>query len=334
MTARFGGARVDVGATYDHVTVDPTFAQAQTILDARFYHMYRGSLAWLRRTLLFAELGADPDSGLVLVRGGFGRTFGGRFQLDMAVGWTDRLGATFDLGLTATLHAVRAVSTTQFAEEGTQGLFIAEGSVLWDGSGRRIEFSDGRSLGRAGIVGEVFLDVDGDGRAGPDEPRVPGVYVRIGPIASVTDEDGRFVVWDLVPFEAVVVEIDAHSVRNALWVPVMDRFTFRPDPNVFSVVPVPLVQVGEVSGQVLVGPRGVGARFLEIELRNLDTDDTYAVTTFSDGTFYLLGVRYAATVPQDLLDQLGLAVEPAPLAVGTSADAAFVEGVTVRLVER
>ena len=337
IAARFGGARLEVGAAYDRLSLQPRFSNTRTILDARYYHTYSGSLAWLRRTLLFAELAAEPDSGLVLARSGFSRTLGGRFQLDMAVGWTENRGATFDLGLTATLHAVRAVSTTQFSNEGTEGFLVAEGSVLWDGSGRRLELSDGRSLGRAGIVGEVFLDVDGDGRAGPDEPRVPDVYVRVGPIASVTDHTGRFVVWDLVPFEAVVVEIDAQSVRNPLWLPVLDRFTFRPDPNMFSVIPVPLVQVGEVSGRVVVGPREAGARFLEVELRNLDTDDSYTVTTFSDGTFYLLGLRpgrYEATVSQELLDELGLAVELATFTVGTAVEQAFVEDVTVRLVER
>ncbi len=337
ITTRLGGARLDVGVTYDHVTAEPTFDQTRTVFDARYYHMYRGSLRWLRRTLLFAELGADPDSGLVLARGGFSRTLGGRFQLDMAVGWAEQRGATFDLGLTATLHAVRAVSTTQFAEQGTQGLLIAEGSVLWDGSGRRIEFSDGRSLGRAGIVGEVFLDVNGDGLAGPDEPRVPDVYVRVGPIASVTDHTGRFVVWDLVPFEAVIVEIDAQSIRNPLWLPVMEYFTFRPDPNAFSVIPVPLVQAGEVSGQVVIGPRETGARFVEVELHNLDTDDRYSVTTFSDGTFYLLGVRpgrYEATVSRQVLEELGAAVEPAQFSVGAAVEEAFVEGITIRLAER
>jgi hypothetical protein len=103
------------------------------------------------------------------------------------------------------------------------------------------------------------------------------------------------------------------------------------------VIPVPLVQAGEVSGEVLVGPRETGARFVEVELRGLDNDQTYSVTTFSDGSFYLLGVRpgrYEATVSRDLLDELGLSVQPAPLTVGTSMDQAFVEGVTVRLIER
>jgi hypothetical protein len=337
VTARFGGARLDVGTTYDRVRVEPTFEQAQTIFDARYYHLYGGTLSWLRRTLLFAEIAADPDTGLVQIRGGFSRTFGGRFQVDMALGWTDQLGTIFDLGLTAALHAVRAVSTNQVTDGGAQGFLVAEGSVLWEGAGRRIEFSDGRSLGRAGMVGEVFLDVDGNGLPGPEEPRVPGVYVQVGPMASVTDENGRFVVWDIVPYEAVLVEIDAQSVSNPLWLPVLERFMFRPDPNSFSVVPVPLVQAGEVSGSVVVGPRERGARFLEVELRNLDTDDTYTATTFSDGSFYLLGVRpgrYEATVSRDLLDELGLTAEPASFTVGASTAEAFVEGITVRLLQR
>ena len=173
--------------------------------------------------------------------------------------------------------------------------------------------------------------------AGPDEPRVPDVNVQVGPMATVTDENGRFVVWDVVPFEALLVEIDAQSISNPLWLPVLDRFTFRPDPNAFSVVPVPLVQAGEVSGQVVVGPSERAARFLEVELRNLDTEDIYTVTTFSDGSFYLLGVRpgrYEATVPQSLLDEQGLTVQSASFSVGTGVDQAFVEGIVIRLDQR
>jgi hypothetical protein len=102
-------------------------------------------------------------------------------------------------------------------------------------------------------------------------------------------------------------------------------------------VPVPLVQAGEVSGQVVVGPSERAARFIEVELRNLDTEDVYNVTTFSDGSFYLLGVRpgrYEATVSQSLLDEEGLTVQSASFSVGASADQAFVEGITIRLIQR
>jgi hypothetical protein len=108
-----------------------------------------------------------------------------------------------------------------------------------------------------------------------------------------------------------------------------------PDPNSFTPIPVPLLQAGEVSGRAVVIPGIRSIRGLEVELRNVDSGDTYTARTFSDGTFYLLGVRpgaYEATVSQEVLDELGMSVEPAYFVIGTSADEVFIEDVIVVLV--
>jgi hypothetical protein len=70
-----------------------------------------------------------------------------------------------------------------------------------------------------------------------------------------------------------------------------------------------------------------------VELRNQDTGDVYSTTTFSDGSFYIMGVRpgrYVATVEQRVREILSLSVRPAEFDVLPTSDGAIVEGVVIR----
>jgi len=333
-SGRFSGTRLDMEAAYErtaHGALPPT---GRATVDVRYFQSYRGRLQWLRRTLARVEFRTDLAIGPVRVSGGLSHGFRVPVQVDAGVAWEKGRGLSLELGLTATLRAVRAVSRNQIAPDGARGVQAAEGSVLWDGAGHRVAFADGRSLGRAGITGVVFHDVDADGTPDPDEMRVEGVLIRAGPIAVRTDAEGRFAVWDLVPFEPVVLEVAEESIRDPLLIAARRRVVLRPDPNSFTPIPVSLVRAGEVTGQVVVDPNETPLRGVTVLLRNLDTGDEFTAKTFSDGAFYLLGVRpgrYAVSVPDDVLDLLDLLAEPAQFEIGATLEAATADNVLVRL---
>ncbi len=335
-TVRFNGARLDVGGTYERWQLRDAPVTNRTTLDVRYFQLYGGPVSWLRRTLFRGELLVDVDSGPTGVGAGVNRGFGNLLQVDVAAGWQRGVGMTFELGITATLRPVRFVSRNRVTPDGTRGVQSVEGSLIWESSTSRLEFADGRSLGRSGIVGEVFVDRNGNGVAEPDEPRVPGVTVRVGPLAVRTDATGRFAVWDLVPFEPLILEVDPNSVRDPLWVPAIPRLLVRPDPNTFTPIPVALVQTGEVSGVVLIRDEGVPLRGVQVELRNLDTDDRYATVSFSDGSFYVMGVRpgrYEATLSERVRELLAISVQAETFTVEAASDGAIVEGLLI-LVDR
>lgn len=336
-TVRFDGARLDVGGAHERIRPTDLPATTRTTIEMRYFQVYGGPVAWLRRTLFRAELRADVDSGPAFGRVGFNRGIASLLQVDMGLGWQRGAGVTFEVGITATLRPVRIVSRNQVTPDGTRGIQSVEGSIIWEGSTSRLEFADGRSLGRSGIVGEVFVDANGNGIADPGESRVPNASVRVGPLAARTDAEGRFAVWDLMPFEPLILEIDANSVRDPLWVPATPRLLVRPDPNTFTPIPVPLVQAGEVSGIVLLGEDGVALRGVQVELRNQDTGDVYPTSTFTDGSFYLMGVRpgrYLATVVERVQEMLSLSVRPAEFEVPPTSDGAIVEGIVIRAGRR
>jgi hypothetical protein len=332
VTTAIGSARAVVGTTYDQWKAGGAPNRTTTTFDAQYFHVYTGSLPWLRRTLFRAQAAVGVDSGLVGVGVGLNRMLARWFQFDVGVAWQRARGWGVELNLTAATQAIRATSQNRIDSTGTTGVQIAEGSIVWNRTGGQVEFSDGQSLGRAGVTGILFHDGNGNGRVDPGERRLRDVVVQVGPLVSRTDAGGRFAIWDLIPFEPVVVEIDRYSVRDPLLLPAMERFTVRPDPNAFTAIPVPFMQAGEVEGTVLAGQRDLPVRNTAVELRNLETGDVYTTTTFSDGGFYVLGVRpgpYEVAVPGAAA--AGMTVVPVTFTVGSDREGAILDGIIVRL---
>jgi hypothetical protein len=335
-TTRLLGTRVDAGVHYARSRRAAAPAAAVTTLEFRAFHVYTGSPRWLRRTLFRAEAMVEPDSGVRRVAAGLSRAFGTAFQVEVLADWDRTIGTvSAELGFTVGLPAVRAFSRNRYQRgTGVTGTEQLEGSVLWDRGAGRLVPADGRSLGRAGLAGVVFVDQDGDGLPGEAEPRLAGVRVRVGPISTETDGRGRFAVWDMIPFELTDVEIDPSSVKDPLIVPAVERFTFRPDPNVFTPLPLAFVPTAEVTGQARLEPDGQGVAGLALELVNLDTGHRYPTTTFHDGTFYVLGLRpgrYRIVLSPDDLTALGLLAENVEFEVSRRRDEALIEGVEIWL---
>lgn len=112
--------------------------------------------------------------------------------------------------------------------------------------------------------------------------------MRIGPQVAQTDADGRFSVWDLVPFDPAAMEIDPLSLDGPLWMPAATCFTIVPTPNAYRHVELPLVPVGELSGTVIRGGRPAAGVPVRMESAN---GFRLSTTTFSDGEVYVFGAR-------------------------------------------
>jgi hypothetical protein len=270
-----------------------------------------------------------------LVQAGFsvGRLLWRVLRVDLGASWQKgwhRPG--FDLSMQTTLPYLRATShnlwtpTTRLS-----GAQVLEGSVRWDRSGRRVDLGNGRNLGRSGVAGVVFLDENGDGRQDGKEPGIPGSQVRVGSMVVRTDSLGRFRVFDLVPFERTVVEVDSLSFADPTWVAAEPRLAVTPAPNVFQQVPVPVLQGGEVSGRIAWEGHEHALGGLQVFFRDQTRGTEASVTTFSDGSFYAMSLRpgaYWVYVDQDQVRQLHLRSQAIGIAVG-DGEGRVVEGVTL-----
>src|SRR6184192_2257325 len=120
-----------------------------------------------------------------------------------------------------------------------------------------------------------------------------GVRVLVGTNTATSDSSGWFRVWDLVPFEPVLVTVDSLSIDSPLLVPAFGAVSIEPGPNRFRTLDIPLVRAGVVEGRVRratpQGPQGLAG--VTLILTDRRTGERRSFTTFSDGDFYTLGVK-------------------------------------------
>jgi hypothetical protein len=250
-----------------------------------------------------------------------------RVRLEMGVSWSRGFpGPAFTLALSSYTASFRSY-TTASAQKGAPSEVsqLVQGSVLYNRSRGALQLAPGPSLQRAGIAGRVFLDTNGNGRLDDGEEGLANVRVQAGASNTLSDSLGRYRLWDVIPFEPVVVAADSLSFESPLWVPAYPALTIAPGPNRYTVVDLPVVIGSVVEGSVLRtfggGTQGVAGATLT--LRDDRTGRERSVTTFTDGSYYLLGVRpgdYTLSVDRRVLDLLRMQAEPRHLTITASGD--------------
>jgi hypothetical protein len=183
---------------------------------------------------------------------------------------------------------------------GTGSFLGADGGIAFDPTVGVVPLAY-QSVGRAGVAGVAYYDLDGNGAHDASDPPVTDVDVVVDGQRVRTDAEGRFHAWETTPYEGVVVAIDSLSL-DPEWAPVEREVLVRPSPNVFADVAIGVHRTREISGRVVTGdpssPRPVGGARIEV----VDGDGRVVAEerTFSDGEFYIARVRpgrYVVRVP-------------------------------------
>lgn len=334
-TARFGGGRVEVGVDRRGQRLGSASRRTSVAADARVGTLLAGPIPAFRHLFVHATARTAFDSGLTRLTGSVARQITQAARVELEASWQRGVqGFGISFGITTAFRAFRAVSQNAYSEGGgIRGTQLVEGSVLWDRNAGRVDFADGRSVGRAGLSGQVFLDENGNGRRDPGEPGYPLRHLRVGSRGVATDSLGRFSLWDVVPFEAVMVAIDPLALDNPLWVPAYPVVELAPGPHRYNVLEIPLVRAGDVSGRVHLEGRGIGG--VRVRLRHLDTGSIAEATTFSDGAFFFLGLvpgDYRLELDELQAAQLGVTAQAAEFTVNPARDEVTFEGVELQLL--
>ena len=266
------------------------------------------------------------------------RPVGAGLRLEAGVTWLrGSPGPALSLSFTSYLSALRSYTTVSAPAGGTvSGTQYVQGSLLWDRATGRLTTAPGPSLERSGVSGRVFLDENADGVQNPGERGIPGVRVRVGTSTAVSDSNGEFRVWDIVPFEPVSVQVDSLSLSSPLLVPAFASALLEPGPNRFRGLNIPVVQAGVVEGRVSheAGSGRVGVPGVTLRLTDRRTGATQRFTTFSDGAFYVLGVKpgdYDLAVDSAVLDALQATAAPLRVTLAPTANGVGVSGLEVEL---
>jgi hypothetical protein len=248
------------------------------------------------------------------------RPLWGGVSLETGVVWQrGSRGPLIQVTLNTYLSAMRSY-TTMSAAAGSPATVsqLVQGSVLWDRAGGRLATAPGPSIERAGVAGRVFLDQNQNGRYDPNEQPVAGVRVVVGSRLAVSDSQGSFRVWDLMPFEPVDVLVDSLSIDSPLLVPAFARAMLVPNPNRFRTLDVPIVAAGVIEGHVWreIGGTREPLGVVALVLTDRRTGASRRFASFSDGSFYLMGVKagdYELAVDGTAGGDVGAGLAAAPL---------------------
>jgi len=261
---------------------------------------------------------------------GIGRQVARVLRLDAGLRHEAGAGLALEVTLTAAFPWMRATSRNSYSDASVSGTQLFEGTVLWNTRLHQLELSNGRNLGHAGVAGMVYFDANANGMYDEGEPGLGGVQVRVGSDVVVTDSLGRFRVWDLVPFENASVEVDSLTLTNPLWYAARQAVRVQPGPNAFRYVTIGVLEGTEVNGRAEVDGRPLAGAPLVFADRH---GHEYHVTTFTDGTFYVMRLppgEYDVGPAYQLLEAMHATAEPLHITVlrgGTMR----LDGVVVRV---
>ena len=147
------------------------------------------------------------------------------------------------------------------------------------------------SSGQAFAV--VFQDDNADGIRQPNELVQKDVELTAGATGRglPTDAEGRSIIDGLVPYEQILIGIDASSLPDPFVQPATSGVVVTPRPGIPTVIELPLVSAGEISGS-LQREGGKSLNGVDIELLDKNGRAVKVTRTEYDGFFLFEFVPY------------------------------------------
>ena len=266
-----------------------------------------------------------------------GRSLTRGLRAEVGSSWFRGAGAALSFMLAAELPTVRSYTTVNSGPAGATGSQYIAGSAIYNPSRQGVDFSGTGALQRGGVTGRVFLDANGNGVYDADDQPLAGVQVVVGYLVTHSDSSGAYRAWDLLPFEPVRVTVDSATIPSPLWVPVIGTASVEPSPNRYRRLDIPVVPAGVVEGRVTWADSTRLSRptaGIALVLTHRETGERREVVTFSDGSFYALGLRagpWDVTVTPGCLAILAASSDPVSFTMLTTAEGGSVSDVVIRL---
>ena len=263
----------------------------------------------------------------------------GSFRIDAGVALQrGQRGPLATLTVSRDLNAVRSYTSGTVSGGASSAAQSIQGSALLTRGARRPQFVTGPSLQRTGVSGIVFLDRNANGRRDVGEPAIPGVQVQVGTGWARSDAEGRYRVWDLVPFVPMPIVIDSLSLPSPLWIPTLEHPSIEAGPNRFEPLDIPLVAGGVVEGRIVwERPDGASLPPVSLVVTNARGDVVARAESFSDGEYVIFGVRpgtLTVRVDSAWLDARQLTAASRTLPLASSDDGATVRVPAITLTPR
>jgi hypothetical protein len=237
-------------------------------------------------------------------------------------------------GFTLDLNEVRVASTATRNRNAWTFNQSVRGSAGLDLRTGHMNLTHRQQVGRGAATVRLFLDRNNSGTFDEGDEIITDNAVRLRRSGfRYQDRSGVTRLLQLQPYARYDVEINPGALSNPMFVPGVDKFSFIASPNVFNTVDVPFYMSGILDGAVM---RRVGETLqpiggVRLFLRSDDGESEHVMQTFSDGGFYVMGVRpghYTLEIDPGQLPFLRGTPKPASMEVVVEPlyEGAFIEG--------
>jgi len=217
----------------------------------------------------------------------------------------------------------------------------ASGSVMYDDRTKYVGYDKHSAVGKGGLLIEPYLDLNGNGKRDPGEPRVSGVTIRInGGIVQDNSADTSIRVSGLEAYASYILHLDA-SFESIAWEIRNKTIRVVIDPNQFKVLEIPVAIFGEVTGMVYQKEDSHQQPLGRIVVCFYRGDRSLAgqAITEADGSFDFSGLApgsYTAELSSGQLEKLRMTCRPRtlPFKISPKIDGDVAEGLEFILESR
>ena len=244
------------------------------------------------------------------------------------------------LGLRFDLSFARAAFSATQANKRTSLTQSFSGGAVYDQKTKYAKLNNRSNVGRAGMVIYAFLDLNGNNRRDENEPKIPGLQIRVsGGRMQPNLKDSTIQVFDLEPYTSYLVELNRDSFDNIAWQFKNATYKVAIDPNQLKLIEVPVQVSGEVSGNVYASKAdSTGQGRITVNFyRNGSVLVGHALTE-NDGYFNFLGLppgSYTACLDEAQLKRLHLTASciKKPFKIKASVEGDVVPNVNFKLID-
>lgn len=210
----------------------------------------------------------------------------------------------------------------------------ASGSIMADARSKYLGVSNRSSMGKGGMILYPFLDLNWNGQRDQGEPKAFGMEVQVsGGRIQYKERDTITRIFDLQPYAEYLVTLIGSKFDNIAWRMPNQTLSVVVDPNQFKRIEVPIVVVGEASGQVYLRDKNTtrGQGRITVQFYNKDTMLIHSTLSESDGYFSYMGLApgdYTVAIDPEQMRKLNMTATPAfiPFTVEPSIDGDYIFG--------
>ena len=238
------------------------------------------------------------------------------------------MGFRYDFSFAQTGASVR------LSDKKTTLVQYARGSLINDRKTKYLGTDNRTNVGKGGISVVSFLDLNGNGKRDPGEPKVYGLNLRAnGGRVEKSERDSTIRILGLEPYTSCFIELDPNSFDNVSWRLPKQTLSVTVDPNILKPIKIPITVVGEATGKVTLEnemeSKGLGR--IIVSFLKANQNSAGRALTEDDGYFSYFGLapgKYIVRIDTGQLKKLGMTSEPETISfdIKSGIDGDIVEG--------